>query len=189
MSNLQILFNNHQRRLPLTQQGENDQLTNSTEIGQSASKQSSSSILATPNHQENEHTNDIGVLIGSETSDDIRHIALTNPWIPPDDFTFPVSKTRNLKFKKNWLTEFHWLAYSKKYDGAYCRYCPFFRPVGVGRGAQAPKSLVTTAFNRWKDAKEQFRYHQDLAYHKKSIISGQHFIEVQEKKLSVLIFS
>lgn len=168
-------------------QQQNEQTAISTE--QNPSNQPSTSTSTDTNQQQNEQTaisseesNDIGDLISLKATDAVRYSAIKYAWIPPDKFAFPVSSTRNLKFRKNWLTEFHWLAYSKKYDGAFCRYCPFFTPGGVGRGGQVPKSLVTTAFTRWKDAKEQFRYHQDLNYHKNAVISAQNFIEVREKK-------
>lgn len=42
---------------------------------------------------------------------------------------------------------------------------------------------MTQAFRRWKDAKEQFRIHQDLEYHKTAIISAQNFIDIKEKRM------
>lgn len=108
---------------------------------------------------------------------------LKNRWIAPDNYNFPVSEKRNLKFQRNWLLEFTWLAYSQSSNGAFCQYCVFFCPKEPGKGKIKPKSLVNQPFQRWKDAKEVFRNHSELKYHRDSVIFGQNFLDVQNKKI------
>lgn len=109
---------------------------------------------------------------------------LKNRWIPPENYQFPASNKRNLKFQRKWLVEFPWLTYSKKLDGAICQHCCLFGSKQVGKGGHAPvQSLVITPFTRWKDAKENFRHHEALQYHNNAVVSSQHFIDVEEKRI------
>lgn len=109
---------------------------------------------------------------------------MKNRWIPNEFYKFPISGTRKLKFQRNWLLEFPWLSYSEKLDGAFCVFCFLFCSKEVGKGSHIhTKALVVTPFCRWKDAKEQFRYHTNLEYHKTSCIIVQNFIDVYEKKI------
>lgn len=129
-------------------------------------------------------TNDIGFYEERKCTDDEKYYLLKNRWMPEENYNFPVSSIRNLKFQRSWLLEFPWLVYSIKHDAAFCQYCYFFAPRDVGKGSNAtPKNLVTIPFRRWKDAKDVMRYHQTLKYHKDSMIFGEHFIEVREKKI------
>lgn len=105
---------------------------------------------------------------------------LKNRWEPPSDFQFPTKTERNLKFQPQWLKEFNWLVYSKSTDGAYCNFCVFFSPESVG--GIKPNALVCQPFNNWKKAKDQFKHHQNLDYHKRATVFAQNFIQVQEKK-------
>lgn len=70
-----------------------------------------------------------------------------------------------------------------KFDGSFCLSCVLFATSEVGKGSHAaPKSLVLQPFNRWKDAKEIYRNHQGLVYHKNAIVSAENFITIHEKK-------
>lgn len=64
----------------------------------------------------------------------------------------------------------------------YCQFCCLFPPTGVGKSKIIGKSLVTAPYSRWKDAEEDFKRHENLEYHKNSLIFGQNFIDVQKKK-------
>lgn len=128
--------------------------------------------------------NDIGFYFGKKCTDEQKYNLLKNRWIPEETFNFPASGQRNLKFQRKWLSEFQWLVYSKKLDGAMCVFCFLFSKKEVGKGSHvSAKSLVTTHFNRWKGAKELFRSHDNLQYHKDALISSEHFIGVHEKKI------
>lgn len=60
----------------------------------------------------------------------------------------------------------------------------FFSPKEVSKNKTvAVRSLVTEAYNRWKNAKEQFRRHENLDYHKTAVVFAQNFIDVHEKKV------
>lgn len=109
---------------------------------------------------------------------------MKNRFIPDEKYNFPVSGTRNLRFQRKWLIEFPWLIYSKKCDGAFCHFCFFFCSIEVGKGSHTnAKSFVNQPFKRWKDAKETFRYHQSLEYHKKALIIAENFKDVHDKKI------
>lgn len=127
--------------------------------------------------------NDVGYYVGNPCSDAEKYYLLKNRWISAEEYKFPASGPRNLKFQRNWLFEFPWLAYSVKLNGVFCQSCVLFATNEVGKGSHAvPKSLVTQPFTRWKDAKEVYRNHQGLVYHKNSIVSAEHFINIHEKK-------
>lgn len=101
-----------------------------------------------------------------------------------DSYSFPASTERNQRFQRKWLLEYPWLSYSESEDGSFCLFCCLFSSNEVGKGGHATVSaLVTVPFMRWKNAKEQFKYHQELQYHKNAVISSQHFMSVFEKKI------
>lgn len=86
-------------------------------------------------------------------------------------FTFPSSGPRNLKFQEKWLHKWPWLSYSKKVDGAYCKFCVLFHNhnnVGVGKH-QKPGKLCSEKFCTWKNAIERFNEHQQCKYHQNNV--------------------
>ena len=60
---------------------------------------------------------DIGLYVGRDLSNKVKHSLLKNAWTPPELYKFPPGQ-RNLKFQRKWLAEFPWLAYSKFKGGA-----------------------------------------------------------------------
>lgn len=109
---------------------------------------------------------------------------MKNRWIPLETYSFPASTERNLKFQRKWLVEYPWLSYSESEDVAFCLFCCLFGSKEVGKGGHAIVSaLVIVPFKRWKNAKDQFKYHQGLQYHKNAVISSQHFMAVFENKI------
>lgn len=105
---------------------------------------------------------------------------LCNPWVPDASFQFPTSGKRNLKFQSQWLQKFPWLVYSKKNDGALCKYCVLFAKDTAGKGGhQKLRLLVKEPYRNWKDALECFKNHQGkCVYHKAAMESGSNFISV-----------
>lgn len=105
---------------------------------------------------------------------------LSNPWVPEVTFRFPASGKRNLRFQSQWLHKFPWLVYSKKNDGALCKYCVLFSKDTAGKGGhQKLRLLVKEPYRNWKDALEYFKNHQDKCiYHKAAMESGSNFIRV-----------
>jgi len=72
----------------------------------------------------------------------------------------------------------------EKLNGAFCLFCFLFCSKEVGKGSHiSTKTLAVTPVCRWKDAKEQFRYHRNLEYHKNSYITAQNFINAHEKRI------
>lgn len=114
--------------------------------------------------------NDIGFYVGKKATDEQKY-QLLKRCILEENYQYPASGKRNLKFQRKWLFQFSWLSYSKQLDGAVCTVCFLFGQKEVGKGAHMiTKSLVATHFNRWKDAKEVFHNHDKLQYHKNALI-------------------
>lgn len=105
---------------------------------------------------------------------------LTSPWVPGDNYGFPASGKRNLKFQRQWLSRFKWLVYTNM-DGALCKYCVLFSKDTGGKGGhQKLKTLVKEPYKNWKDALEVFKIHENHAYHKECMISGTDFLRVSK---------
>lgn len=91
---------------------------------------------------------------------------LTSAWTPSANFPFKPTGTRNLKFQYWWLQRWKWLVYSKAENGAFCKYCVLFSPLGVSeRGLPAGK-LVLSKFDNWKKAIQIFNEHENKTFHK-----------------------
>lgn len=129
---------------------------------------------------------DIAFSVGTKITDEEKYILLNNRFVPPESFIFPISIHRNLKIQRSWLYQFTWLAYSQSTDGAFCQNCVLFGPqeCGVGRSKIAPQSLVCRTFKNWKKTIDQFKYQQNLEYHKRAIVIGENFIQVKNKKIT-----
>lgn len=128
---------------------------------------------------------DISYYVKESCTDEEKYRIMKNQWIPNENFTFPTSEYRNLKFQRKWLTEFRWLSYSVRDDGAYCRFCVFFCNDEVGKGRHVKvNALVNSPYKNWKKAIEQFKKHQNLEYHKTATVFAQNFIDLIDKKKS-----
>lgn len=72
-------------------------------------------------------------------SDERKIHILHNIWVPNDNFLFPLDhhhhETHRRKFNYSWLRKFSWLAYSKKLDGAFCKYCVLFASQFAGQSS------------------------------------------------------
>lgn len=104
---------------------------------------------------------------------------MEDPWKPDHTFKFPASGKRNLKFQYNWMTKWNWLLYSKIEDGAFCKYCLLFSSGEGGRGSQSLGVLVKKPFNQWKDAIDQFKYHESTSYHKTNALKASVWSNVE----------
>lgn len=125
------------------------------------------------------HPLDVGNFINSIPSDDYLLLeALENCWTPSENFVFPLSEKRHLRFQRNWLKLYHWLAYSAKAQGALCKVCVLFSQRVGGKGRQDLGSLVVNPFSNWKNAKETFESHQKKEYHIKAMIKAENFTSV-----------
>lgn len=116
---------------------------------------------------------------------DLKHKALTDIFVPDEQFVFPTtdSKKKKLKFQKSWLSRWQWLSYSAAKDGAYCKWCVSFGKEFVGKGAnQKIGSLVAAPFKKWKDAVDKFTSHQNTEYHKFSCVAAENFLKVSRKE-------
>ncbi|KAF0706982.1 52 kDa repressor of the inhibitor of the protein kinase-like isoform X1, partial [Aphis craccivora] len=136
------------------------------------------------------HKNDVGLFIQRNSiSDEDKHLILTNVWVPPSNYKFPISeknKKRGLRFQYKWLTEYNWLSYSELKNGAFCKHCIIFAKTG-GINSQPLGQLVIKVLNEWKNAKEIFRTHSQRSYHQSSILDSDNFLNIySHKKLSII---
>ena len=71
---------------------------------------------------------DIGNFIenGHSLSAEEKYRVLQNCWQPHHGFVFPKENGTGRRFNAKWLTEFTWLRYSHKFDGAFCLPCVRF---------------------------------------------------------------
>ena len=81
---------------------------------------------------------------------------MENLFVPKSNCVFPITKK---KFCYNCLVYDSWLAYSKIYDGAYCRYCVLFCNNVVTR----KKKLVHLSYSDRSDIQTQFKRHVNAA--------------------------
>jgi len=77
------------------------------------------------------------------------------------------------------------LAYSDIADGAYCKICIFFPSPNecVGKGSHgATGRLVSDKYDHWKNAKENFKKHEKIDYHKFNQLQEKNVQSIKEKK-------
>lgn len=104
------------------------------------------------------HPEDIGNFLHGAVAVADKIKIINSLWSPLSSYMFPLldkfkDKKNKLRFQHKWLTEFNWLCYSAKENGAFCKYCVFFATTG-GKGGQLLGSLVKVKMDNWKKAKE-----------------------------------
>lgn len=108
--------------------------------------------------------------------------------MPDEQFKFPQSGERNLKFQFSWLHSFVWLVYSPEEDGCYCKYCVSFGSDSVGKGGhEKAKVFVQNPFKNWKKAIEKMKDHETKIYHKSAVEDGQNFKLIYENKKNNIV--
>lgn len=68
--------------------------------------------------------------------------------------------------------------YSKKLDGAFCKYCVGFAPSGAWKQGLPLGRLVRAEYSDWRHAQEDFRKHELTAYHANSKLDAENFFSV-----------
>ena len=103
---------------------------------------------------------------------------LTSHFTPTSDYTFPPEKRGDCyrSFKISWMSNYPWLVYSPKLDGAFCKHCALFAKKRLHLGA-----LVNFPFRRWHKMSETFPAHAKMDYHRKAIQKSEMFCAVIEK--------
>eukprot|EP00794_Sanderia_malayensis_P014487 gene14487-15991_t len=89
-------------------------------------------------------------------SDEQKYALLTNTAKP--NFACP-SNSSGRKFQLKWLSDFPWLAYSQKLDGAFCLPCVLFPSNETSRHVQKLDRQCKFPFNTWSTAIPWFRAH------------------------------
>ena len=93
---------------------------------------------------------------------------INNVFTPDKNFLFS-SNNNKRSFQFSWLEQFPWLAYSKKYDGAFCLHCVLF-----GQKTSQIKIFFTKPFKNWCEAMEAFRKHEGSHRKCSKTFSGFH---------------
>jgi len=74
---------------------------------------------------------------------------LKHPWIPPNNYEFPISQNRRLKFQTDWFRRYAWLVYSKHVEGALCKICVLCSNDFAGKGShQKLGALIKVPFTK-----------------------------------------
>lgn len=111
---------------------------------------------------------------------------LSNIWYPDENYTFPITliKSKNLRFQMQWFSKWHWLSYSQKLDGAFCKYCVLFstKEVGAHKNQNTGK-LVSEPFKKWNHAVEYFKNHDSLKYHQRCFEIYSNLKKINEKSI------
>ncbi|XP_025424947.1 zinc finger MYM-type protein 1-like [Sipha flava] len=167
---------------------ENDEIENSfnnqsqpTEPAKNASPETNVSVSL----PEIVHQHDIGLYVNkpaTETIDLFPGLQILI-WTPPENYKFPVSEKRNLKFQRSWLLKYKWLTYSAIMNGVFCKYCVLFSVGGGGIGHQTLGLLVKNPFTNWKKALESFSYHNSLEYYKTSLLKSNMRAEIDNQNI------
>lgn len=64
-------------------------------------------------------------------------------------------------------------------DSVYCKPCWLFFHEGIGKGAhQNPGKLVSVGFRDWKKARESFKKHMEIEYHKTCVLQATSFLKI-----------
>ena len=124
---------------------------------------------------------DIHFCLQASLPDEQKYSILKKLWIPGENFAFPASTSRNLRFQHRWFKRFKWLAYSQVELRAFCKYWVLFgNHSGTGRGMQALGALCTKKFDKWKNALEKFKEHKLSQYHRNSLMFAEGLKNVME---------
>ena len=131
---------------------------------------------------------DIGnfLSISTKTEESVVTI-LEKIWQPSENYKFPVNEGQHRrKFNYTWLKKFYWVAYSKKLNGAFCKYCVFFATQFAGQSSsQCLGALVSEPFRAWKKALERFEHHETSKYHQFSVLRAENLKENLKKNISI----
>ena len=114
-----------------------------------------------------------------------KYALLKNHSSPGPEFAFPSTFIGrcNRSFRRVWLQDNSWLAYSTVLDGGFCMPCALFSSNVSGQ-------LVSKPFRKWNKMSECFSNHSSTKYHQDSLVladSFTHKIENPETELPSLM--
>lgn len=98
---------------------------------------------------------------------------LTEHWVPPKKFQFPVSRlnNKNRKFQADWLEKHPWLVYSPSLDGVLCKHCVMFaNDENLGY-------FVKSAYRNWNKCSDDLKNHATKKYHADAMLKSENFLE------------
>ena len=77
-------------------------------------------------------------------------------------------------FRKEYLRKYKWLIYSKKQDGAFCKYCATFQSLAA-RGLDKAQ-LVIGPLSDYRDPTGALRRHENSSYHTDAFSSANDWL-------------
>lgn len=123
---------------------------------------------------------DIGLYVERSTTDEEKFNILTNVWSPNQNYQFPptVQAGRQRRFQHEYLDQFKpWLCWSDYKKGAFCSVCVLFAGEYAGKGSHEKLQIfVNKPFNKYKDAKQDFKKHKEHTYHKHNSSRAENFL-------------
>ena len=122
-----------------------------------------------------------------ELGDDMRMRLLEQHWKLSSSFVFPrkkygVKKVSYRQFNFKWLDRWGWLAYSRKFDGAFCAPCVLFGHES-GHNGQKLTKLYKEPLQNWQSAVCRLDDHNENSnFHKTSMLRAMNFRKVIQGK-------
>ena len=91
---------------------------------------------------------DLGTWLGrvNELTDREKYMALTDPFVPPRHFKFPVRTEygKERRYQESYLNEFDGVVYSQSLDSLLCKYCILF-----DNGSSSQSCFIKEGFPTW----------------------------------------
>ena len=125
-----------------------------------------------------EYLNDFSnVFQNKSLSDSNIHKILKHNYSIEENYQFKKQLNDRI-FLRTWLKEYEWLIYSKKLEGAFCKYCVLF-----ARTSERINFVNQPKTKKWKHASTEFRSHNSSTIHQECAIKAENFILTYENKI------
>ena len=110
-----------------------------------------------------------------------KHTLIKQVFVPDKNYKFEKPLGSNRKFVYNWLSQYRWLYFSHKNQGAYCLPCVMFS----GKDIEKAKNLITQPFTNYKNATTYFKKHEESreSNHAKSMFAYNMFLKEMAGKV------
>lgn len=139
--------------------------------------QDGSSSSNTTREVQEKDSNDLGNYVGlhQRVSDLQKYNFLTSSCIPLENYDFKKDVFENRRyFRREWLSDYEWIAYSEKLKGVLCKYCVLFKPA-IKRGVQG--AFIVREFTDFKHFHESAKKHIKSEWHCSSVLKANNFVK------------
>ena len=103
-------------------------------------------------------TSDLGTWLGrvNELTDREKYMALTDPFVPPRHFKFPVRTEygKERRCQESYLNEFDGVVYSQSFDSLLCKYC-----ISFDNASNSQSCFIKEGFSTWTKARNRLNEH------------------------------